>query len=125
MLDRILIFAPLRPLGGESLLALRGLGAEVLAVERWEALEEELRLHGAVLVLILSPLRGRPLAERVAALRALVPRLQIFHLWWDYSEQGAVERLLAGVNQIYTLPCAVERLRLRVARVLQERRGKA
>ncbi len=125
MLDRILIFAPLRPLLSESLSALQGLGAEVVAVERWCDLEEELRLRGAVLLLLLSPLRGRPLAERICDLRTLSPRLQIFQLWWDDSEEGAVERLLAGVNQIYSLPCAVERLRLRVARVLQERRGRA
>lgn len=123
MVDRILILASVRSLREELLLALRGLGAEVVAVGAWGELEEELRLRGAVLVLLLSPLCGEELAYKVALLRSLSPQLQLFHLWWDDSEQGAVDRLLCGVNQIYTLPCSVDRLRRRVTSVLQKRRG--
>lgn len=123
MVDRILILVSIGWLREELLLALRGLGAEVVAVEAWRELEEELRLRGAVLVLLLSPLCGEELAYRVASLRSLSPRLQLFHLWWDDSERGAVDRLLCGINQIYTLPCSVDRLRRRVTSVLQKRRG--
>ena len=123
MVDRILILAPVRWLHEESLSALEGLGAELVAVDSWRALEEELHMRGAVLALLLSPLRGPELARRVAALRAISPQLQLFALWWDDSEQGAVDRLLCGINQIYTLPCSVERLRRRVTSVLQKHRG--
>ena len=123
MVDRILILVSIGWLREELLLALRGLGAEVVAVEAWRELEEELRLRGAVLALLLSPLCGEELACRVASLRSLSPRLQLFHLWWDDSERGAVDRLLCGINQIYTLPCSVDRLRRRVTSVLQKRRG--
>lgn len=125
MVDRILILASARWLRRESLAALQGLGAELVAVGEWVELERELRRRGALLVLLLSPLRGAALMRRVVAMRALAPRLQLFVLWWDESEQGAMERLMCGVNQIYTLPCSVERLRYRVAQLLQRNRGSA
>lgn len=123
MLDRILIFTPSRLLAEQTRTALDGLGAELVTVALWSELEEELRQRGAVLALLLSPLRGVMLAERVASLRSLSPRLELFTLWWDDSLEGAVERLLCGVNQIYTLPCSAERLRRHVTSVLQKHRG--
>lgn len=125
MLDRILIFTTSPLLAEQTLRALDGLGAELVAVSRWCELEEELRRQGAVLALILSPLKGEPLALRVASLRSLSPRIELFALWWDDTAEGAVERLLCGVNQIYSLPCSAQRLRRHVSSVLQRRRPRA
>lgn len=123
MLDRILIFTSSPLLAEQTLRALDGLGAELVAVSRWCELEEELQRRGAVLALLLSPLKGAPLAARIASLRSLSPRIELFALWWDDTAEGAVERLLCGVNQIYSLPCSAERLRRHVTSVLQKRRG--
>ena len=117
-MDRILILAPYSSLVEECCEALKGLGVELVAVEAWAELEEQLRQRGARLVLLFSPLRGGALGHRVARLRRLEASLPLFALWWDDSEQGAVERLLAGVNQIYALPCSATRLRQRVEEVL-------
>ncbi len=125
MADRILILTPEGEIRREFCTALEGLGAEVVGTDRWAVLEEELRRPGVRLTLLVTPLRGRLLADRIRRLRHIAPQLVLFALWWDHSEQGAVERLLAGINQIYTLPCAVERLRLRVAGVLQKGQGYA
>ena len=117
-MDRILILAPCPSLVEECSEALEGLGVELVAVEAWADLEEQLRHRGVCLVLLFSPLRGGALGHHVARLRRLVASLPLFALWWDDSEQGAVERLEAGVNQIYALPCSAVRLRRRVEELL-------
>uniref|UniRef100_UPI00405697AD hypothetical protein n=1 Tax=Alistipes sp. TaxID=1872444 RepID=UPI00405697AD len=117
-MDRIVVWSAAPWLIRESEEALAGVASEVVGVVRWGHLERLLRAEPVGLVLLFTPLKGEPLARLVRRLRGIQPRVELFALWWDESEQGAVERLMAGVNQIYTLPCPAERLRRGVVRAL-------
>lgn len=117
-MDRILLWSAAPWLIRESREALSGVASEVVGVVRWGHLEQLLRAKPVRLVLLFTPLKGEPLVRVVRRLRGIQPHVELFVLWWDESEEGAVERLMAGINQIYTLPCPAERLRRGVERAL-------